>query len=362
MLTTLLLVGAQTFCQAAAEPPKADTGSAKPAGKVSDLFPDPVVAKGKGVEVKRSQVEDALTGLKSNFAARGQALSPEDVLNAQPQVLERLIQIQLLLAKATDADKADAQQTTSNRIEAIKSRYGGDESLNRQLKSVGTTQQELQDKMTREATAQAALEREMKVNATDEDIKKFYDDNPAKFEQPEMVRASHILLSTRDPETNKDLTDEQKAAKRKLAEDLLKRARAGEDFAKLAKQYSEDPGSKDKGGEYQFPRGQMVPEFEAAAFSLKTNEVSDIVTTQFGYHIIKLSEKIPAKKVELAKVAPDLKEYLKQQQMQKRQQDVKDYMDKLAKEAGVQILDDQYKPKEASGASAVTPTGKQDQK
>ena len=81
-------------------------------------------------------------------------------------------------------------------------------------------------------------------------------------------------------------------------EGLLKRARAGEDFAKLAKEYSEDPGSKDKGGEYKFPRGQMVPEFEAAAFSLGTNQVSDIVTTRFGYHIIKLSEKIPARKVE----------------------------------------------------------------
>jgi peptidyl-prolyl cis-trans isomerase C len=357
-LTTLLLVGAQTLCQAAAEPPAADTNSAKPAGKASELFPDSVIAKGKGVEVKRSEVEEAIAGLKSNFAARGQALSAEDVLNAQPQVLERLIEIQLLLAKATDADKADALMTISNRIEAIKSRYGGDENLNRQLKSIGTTQEELRAKMIREATAQAALERELKVNPTDEDVKKFYDDNPAKFEQPEMVRASHILVSTRDPETNKDLTDEQKAAKRKLAEDLLKRARGGEDFAKLAKQYSDDPGSKDKGGEYEFPRGQMVPEFEAAAFSLKTNEVSDIVTTQYGYHIIKLSEKIPAKKVELAKVAPDLKEYLKQQQMQKRQQDVKDYIAKLEKEAGVQILEDQYKPKEGSGASAVTPTGK----
>src|SRR5439155_9605987 len=129
-LATLLLAAAQTFCQAAAEPPPASTPPAKPAGKISDLFPDPVVAKGKGVEVKRSEIEDALTGLKSNFAARGQALSSDDLQNAQPQVLERLIQIQLLLTKATDADKADAQLTTSNRIEAIKSRYGGDENLN----------------------------------------------------------------------------------------------------------------------------------------------------------------------------------------------------------------------------------------
>jgi peptidyl-prolyl cis-trans isomerase C len=361
-LAGLLLAGVQMLCSAASEPPTTSTAPVKPAGKISDLFPDPVVAKGKGVEVKRSQVEDALTGLKSNFAARGQALSSEDLQNAQPQVVERLIQIQLLLAKATEADKADALQATTNRIEAIKSRYGGEENLNRQLKSVGTTQEELRGKMMDEATAQATLERELKVGASEEDVKKYYEDNPAKFEQPEMVRASHILISTRDPETNKDLPDDQKAAKRKLAEDLLKRARAGEDFAKLAKQYSDDPGSKDKGGEYQFPRGQMVPEFEAAAFSLKTNEVSDIVTTQYGYHIIKLSEKIPAKKVELAKVAPDVREFLKQQQMQKRQQDVKDYMDKIEKDADVQILDEQYKPKDTNGSPKLAPTGKKDQK
>ena len=349
-LVTLLLAGTQTLCHAAAEPPPA-ANDAKPSGKISSLFPDPVVAKGKSVEIKRSQVEDALTGLKSNFAARGQALSAEDLQNAQPQILERLIQIQLLLAKATAADKSEAQETTSNRIAAIKTRYGSEENLNRQLKAVGTTEQELQSKMMQEATAQAALERELKVGATDEDVKKYYDDNPSKFEQPEMVRASHILVSTRDPDSNKDLPEDQKAAKRKLAEDLLKRARAGEDFAKLAKQYSDDPGSKDKGGEYQFPRGQMVPEFEAAAFSLRTNEVSDIVTTQFGYHIIKLSEKIPAKKVELAKVAPDVKEFLKQQQMEKRQQDVKEYIDKLQKAADVQILDDAYKPKDKGAAA-----------
>ena len=128
-------------------------------------------------------------------------------------------------------------------------------------------------------------------------------------------------------------------------EDLLKRARDGEDFAKLAKEYSEDPGSKDKGGEYKFARGQMVPEFEAAAFSLKTNQVSDIVNSSYGYHIIKLSEKIPAQKVEFAEAAADLKEGLAQQAMQK---ELPDYIQKLRKEAGVEILDEKLRPTETS--------------
>jgi parvulin-like peptidyl-prolyl isomerase len=133
-------------------------------------------------------------------------------------------------------------------------------------------------------------------------------------------------------------------------EGILKRARDGEDFAKLAKENSEDPGSKDKGGEYTFPRGQMVPEFEAAAFSLKTNQVSDIVTTQFGYHIIKLSEKIPAKKVEFEKVSTEITDYLKQQQTQKQ---LPDYISKLKKESGLEILDEKLKPKETANASSL---------
>ncbi len=112
---------------------------------------------------------------------------------------------------------------------------------------------------------------------TDEEVKKFYDENPTRFEEPEMVRASHILLSTMDAATRQPLADDKKAVKRKQAEDLLKRARAGEDFAKLAKEFSEDPGSRDKGGEYTFPRGQMVPEFESAAFSLNTRPTEEVI-------------------------------------------------------------------------------------
>jgi len=145
---------------------------------------------------------------------------------------------------------------------------------------------------------------------------------------------------TTDPATRAELSDDKKAAKKKQMEDILKRAKAGEDFGKLAKEYSEDPGSKDNGGEYTFPRGQMVPEFEAAAFSLGTNQISEIITTQFGYHIIKLYEKIPAKKVELEKVAPDIKDYLTQQALQKQ---ANDYVAKLRKDAGVEILDPKLK-------------------
>jgi peptidyl-prolyl cis-trans isomerase C len=366
LLAVFGATAALTLTQSLAATPQAsDTASPdKPAPKVSDLFPDVIVAKGKGIEIKRSQLDDAMVSIKSSYAARGQEIPPEEMNHLEQQILDRFIQIQILLLKANDNDKAAGKESSDKRLSAIKARAGSEEALNRQLKAVGTSETELQSKMTEETTAQAVLERELKISISEDQVRKFYDDNPSKFEQPETVRASHILLSTRDPQTNKDLSDDQKQAKRKKAEEALKRARAGEDFAKLVSEYSEDPGSKDKGGEYQFSKGQMVPEFETAAFSLKTNEVSDIVTTQYGYHIIKLSEKIPAKKVELAKVAPDVKEFLLQQEMQKRQQDVQDYLQKLKKDSAVEILDENLKPKDSAAATPriIPPRSKPDSK
>ncbi|MGH7977443.1 MAG: peptidylprolyl isomerase, partial [Limisphaerales bacterium] len=139
------------------------------------------------------------------------------------------------------------------------------------------------------------------------------------------------------PTTRQPLPDKQVAAKKKQIDDILKQLRAGGDFAKLAAQYSEDPGSKDNGGELPaFPRGQMVPEFEAAAFSLTNNQISDVVTTQYGYHIIQLLGKTPAKKLAYNEVADNIKKELAQEKTAKL---APPYLDKLKKAANVEITD-----------------------
>jgi len=314
--------------------------ASKPALKPSDLFGNAVVAKGKGVEVGRAQLDEEVIRIKAQAAAQNQTIAPQQMQMLERSVLDRLIQLQLLHAKASEAEKSAGKAVAEKRLEDAKTRLGSEEDLNRQLKLMGATREQVLAQWTDNAIAESVVRRELKVNVTDEDVKKFYEDNPARFEQEEMVRASHILLLTTDPKTRAALSDEQKAAKRKQAEDLLKRAKAGEDFAKLAKEHSEDPGSKDKGGEYQFPRGRMVPEFETTAFALQTNQISDIVTTEYGYHIIKLHEKIPARKLEFTKVAPDIKEGLTGQALQKQ---LPDYIAKLKTEAGVEILDEKLK-------------------
>ena len=121
--------------------------------------------------------------------------------------------------------------------------------------------------------------------ATEAEAKDFYDKNPDKFKQGEGVRASHILVMA-----NESADEATKKKARAKIDAVLKRVSAGEDFAVLAKENSED-GSKDQGGDLGFfTKGQMVPAFDEAAFALKPGEISDVVTTQFGYHIIKVVE------------------------------------------------------------------------
>jgi peptidyl-prolyl cis-trans isomerase C len=339
----------------AAEEPAATNAAApaKAALKPSDLFADTLVAKGKGVEIKRSKFDDALISLKASFAARGQTLSPDQSAALEAGVLDNLIQMQLLLAKASEADKTRGKEDSVKRFEMVRTNAGSEEALSRQLKAVGLTAEELRKNWADDTTARAVLERELNVNITDGDIKKFYDDNPAKFEEPEMVHVSHILLGTRDAASQTELSADEKAAKRKQAEALLKRARAGEDFTALAKQYSEDPGVKQNNGEYTFPhasadpRRAMVTEFEIAAFALQTNEISDIVTTQYGYHIIKLIEKIPAQKVELAKISSKVKDFLVQEALKNQ---APEYLAKLKKDADVEILDPKLRERYTSMA------------
>ena len=166
------------------------------------------------------------------------------------------------------------------------------------------------------------------------DVDRYFTDHAGDFDE---VRVRHILISTQPPppddpdspktdksgEKPKQLTKEEARAK---AQQLLDRVRKGEDFAKLAEQYSDDPGSKSKGGEYDFfGKGRMVPEFEQAAFALKPGEVSEPVETQFGYHIIKLEERRSAQPPSAdSKVKQEIEEKVKDEKLQSRLKEIAD--------------------------------------
>jgi peptidyl-prolyl cis-trans isomerase D len=177
------------------------------------------------------------------------------------------------------------------------------------------------------------------VKITDADIQAFYQQNIAQYQTPEEIRASHILFKL----DGKNESDVQAKAN-----EVLKRVKAGEDFAALAKQYSEDDSNKDKGGDLDyFPRGAMVPEFETAAFALKPGEISDLVKTSFGFHIIKKVDHRQATTRPIGDVRAEIEDQLKWQKAQaEAEQQAKGLeaqmksaadLDRVAKERGLQV-------------------------
>lgn len=342
MRKLLVLLAAAPLAALAVTPDQpASTNSSAKSTNLDALF-DSVVAKGKGVEVKRADLDNEVVNTEALLNARHIPVPPD----LDQEALRSLVIKQLILDKATPADRAKAKEDFESRLLQLKTNSGlSDEEFNKRINENlfgGKTRAQWDQDNIDQQTIPIVLQREMAIKVTDEDTKKFYDDpaNISDFEQPEMVRASHILLMTSDLATHQPLSDDKKTAKHKLLEDILKQARAGTNFADLAKKYSEDPGSKDRGGEYTFPRGQMDKTFEDTAFSLKPGEISDIIETQFGYHIIKLSEKMPANKVDFSKVKDKIKDHLVQEAIQKN---FRDYTMKLEKEAKVEILDEKLK-------------------
>jgi peptidyl-prolyl cis-trans isomerase C len=344
------------FVTAADKPQsKPNTGTAKT--NLANLFPDKVIAKGKGLEIKRSDLDDAFVQFKATRAANGQLIPEARRVEVERGLLEQLIFTRVLTNKATVADRAKAKDNADKFVADSRKKFPSEETFVRQLKALGMSQEQFQMRAMDDAVAEAVLDRELKAKVviSDADVKKYYDEHPQDFEQPEMVRAAHVLLGTKDPATNQEFSDEQKKEKKATAEKVLARARKGEDFASLVKEYSDDSGSKERGGEYTFPRGRMVPEFEAAAFSLNTNQISDIVTTQFGFHIIKVNEKIPARKLDFTKVSEDVREGMVREQLSKQ---LPDYLDKVKLDAKVEVLDPSLVRPPPSRSAAALPGDK----
>jgi parvulin-like peptidyl-prolyl isomerase len=340
-------------------------GSAR--DRLAELFGDPVVAKGKGFEIKRTQLDAEVLRTKEALAM-GQRPVPPDV---ERQVLDGMISLKLLLAKATDADRAKAKEQFEKQFNTFKTeRKLTEEEFNEklapQLKLEGRTRADWEQQQIEQLTIPIVIQREVNVPVTEDQAKKYYEDNVPKFEQPEMVRIAHIMFSSHDPSDptpnlaqKRELPQEQKKAKRKLADDILKRARDGEDFTKLARDYSDDIDVKQNGGEIKLARDGFAPEeFKAAAFALKTtNQVSDVTTSVLGYHIIKLLERIPARKepyagIETKTIIPKadgtkftIRDALNEEAIRKQ---LPDLVKKMRQEAAVEVLEPKLRIEETT--------------
>jgi peptidyl-prolyl cis-trans isomerase C len=192
------------------------------------------------------------------------------------------------------------------------------------------SQQEL---MNNNFLAAVYLQKEIvdKITINDDKARSYYKDHIEVFKTPEMIRARHILIKA---ETS--ATDEEKKKAKAKAEEVLTKIKKGDDFSKLASEISEDPGTKDKGGDLDFfPKGSMVPAFEEVAFSLKPGEVSGIIETEYGYHLIKMEEKKDAH----LEPYENIKDKVKDQALQEmRKAAVTEFVEKALKNARVEVF------------------------
>ena len=327
------------------------------------LFPDPVVATGKGIEIKRSAVDDAFASEKTLLAQQQHVAIPDsDRPRVESDILQHMVVDKILVQKATEAEKTATRDEVAKYFDDIRKSAPSEDLFQQQIKASGKTLDELKAASVEKKLSRVVLTRELVPgNAISDDaVKKFYEDekNATNFAIPEMVHVAHILISVIDPVTQQPLPPDKKREKEKLARDIKVRAEAGEDFASLAKQYSDDISTKDKGGEHTFARHAMMPAlegFEAASFSLKTNQISDLVETPFGYHVIKLLERVPPSKIPFDKVSAGIKDYLANDEINKR---LPVYIPKIEAEYSVKFLMPGYSPSPlpapaAPGASAT---------
>lgn len=281
----------------------------------------PVVARVNGAPITHEQVEK----LAERMAA-AQGGAPDA---AKQEALQSLIDIEVLTQQAK-ADKIAAPTAeVDQHLSELKSRYPNPEAFQQALAANHGTEAELRADLARTALVQKVLDRHVTVTLAPDEAGNFYKANPDKFQHGAEVRASHILFLTPP--------DGDGSSAKQHATEVLARIKKGEDFGTLAKELSEDTGSKDKNGDLGFvPHEGAVKEFADAAFALKPGEVSDVVQTKFGYHIIKVTGVRDAGVTPLAEVKAELESFLQDQERDKQQQA---YVEGLKKQAKIEIVE-----------------------
>lgn len=291
---------------------------------------DPV-AKINGTVITKKELDRAVKVLIAQNRLP-QNLPADQLKDAESAALEQLISAELIYQAGQKAEIKDLDKQIETKIAQNRAKFPSTEEFEKALKTVEMTDKDLKEFTRKDIVITTFIENSIvsKVTVAEADAKKFYDDNIDKFKQDESVKASHILIGV----DAKASDDEKKKAKEK-AEGLLKKIKAGEDFATLAKTESTCPSGKQGGDLGQFGKGQMVPPFEKVAFALKPGEVSDVVETQFGYHIIKLTEKQEGGTTKYDDVKARIMDYLKNTKIQKG---VNDYLEELKKTAKIERL------------------------
>lgn len=303
--------------------------AARPAVKpVPPDLPE-VLARVNGEAIKRSEFERALYTVETRA---GRAVPAEQRDQVYRGVLDQLVTMHLLLQETRTRNMSVTEADIDARIDRLKKQFKTEDEFTKALASRNMTMAALREEARNELVVAKMLEAEVrpKIKIADGDVKDFYDKNPQQFQEPESYRASHVLIRVES-----GATDAQKREARTKIDMVLKQAREGADFATLAREHSQD-GSASNGGDLNyFRKGQMVGPFEQAVMALKVGEISGVVETQFGFHVIKLTDKRAGRIVPLAEASTRIGQFLL---LRAQQQKTGEFVQALRARSRIEIL------------------------
>ncbi len=328
-LSTIIILLMFTVCSVFAKG-KQESGEETTSAAAIDRENQAAIVNGEGISMEELEKEVAL--VSGQMASSGQPVPADRKEEFTMQVLDSMISRQLLLDKARELAIGLTEEEVDARLEEIKTQFPSAEEFETALAGQGLTEERLRKDLKDNLVIQELLEQEVegKIVVSDADARSFYDDNPQQFRQPEQIQASHIILTLEE-----GTGDAEKSDKKKQLEDLKARIEGGEDFAELAREHSQGPSAPRGGDLGFFSRGQMVKPFEDAAFALDVGELSGIVETQFGYHLITVTDKKAASTVAYEEIVRQIKEYIKQQ---KTSGEFDRYLQELRDSAEIEVL------------------------
>jgi peptidyl-prolyl cis-trans isomerase C len=286
-------------------------------------------------EVNGQPVSSRFLKLVVDSQMQGGQLPPEQRDTAYRSALNNLITREVLFQEAVARKTRVDDRAVRQAYDQPRSQYSTDLQWSEHLAEQGFTPETFRTEIRVQQTVQALLAEESgkitEKDLPDTELRRYYDSYPREFDAPERLETSHILVAvaaSADAATRARLQEKAKG--------ILARARVqGADFAKLARESSEDPGSARAGGKLPlFSRGKMVKPFEDAAFALQPGQLSGVVESPFGYHIIKLHRRLPAERLAFEVVKAELQHFLLQQ---KRQQAVEQLVARLRAKAKIEV-------------------------
>lgn len=342
--TTFAAVLMILFTYACSQGRQSTESAAPEAASSSDIATDAAaMVNGRSILMPELQ-----TAVRNVVTQNGMGPGNLDAFMGQfgPRILDQLIDGELLFQAAEKGGFKAAEEEIDVAFGEISGRYNVPEEFKAEMESRGFTEASLKANITKQLTIQQFVAGTIVIKAVvpEETIREAYDQNPQKFSNQEEVKASHILINSAegDPQDKKDEA-------RKRAKEIAAKAKAdGADFGELARTHSEGPSASSGGDLGFFKRGRMVKAFAETAFSMKVNEVSDPVLTQFGYHIIKVTDRKEGSTNSFEEVKERLAQDLKNRMINEL---IGEKLSQLREEANIKILFTPAPPAAPEGVS-----------